>query len=158
QKVQDEYDTKTDHGRKQTPPTVIDLSAQCADAGTKSSEAGGEGMAEGGEMMAKRELTVSAPDDPYEKGAEEVSEQIMQMETEAAVPAMRTLRRATVQRCAACDGERDEHRGKGAGGDELCDSCRAKQGMIQRHEGDGAQRMENASPLVDRVLASGGRP
>lgn len=34
QKVHDDYDTKTDHGRKQTPPTIIDLSANCGDAGS----------------------------------------------------------------------------------------------------------------------------
>ncbi|BAY06917.1 hypothetical protein NIES2098_00270 [Calothrix sp. NIES-2098] len=37
QAVHDQYDTTTDHGRKQTPPTEIDLSAECSKKAEKTS-------------------------------------------------------------------------------------------------------------------------
>ena len=76
QKAQDDFDVQTDHGRKGTPATTIDLTAKCADEPKKTSEIEENGQT----VMTKKEFAVSSPDDPYEREADEVSDRIMRME------------------------------------------------------------------------------
>lgn len=160
QKVQDEFDTKTDHGRKGTPPTTIDLNAQCADGGKKTSDTTpGEGS-EGAEVMAKSALTVGAPDDPYEREADQIADEIVRMETPApASQMMSSLQRKQVQRCA-CGGKLEGDGKQPTSKDEepMCAECQAKAGKVQRKSADEEGERPAAAPIVDEVLASGGQP
>jgi hypothetical protein len=65
----DEYDDKTKHGLTGNPPTVVDLTATCA-------QAEGEGEGAG---TAQAKLDVSQPGDPYELEADRVADQVMRM-------------------------------------------------------------------------------
>jgi hypothetical protein len=159
-KVQDEYDTKTDHGRKGNPPTTLDLNANCADGAKKASEneTPGANPEEAG-VMAKSALTVGAPDDPYEQEADRVADEVMTMQVRSSpLRRVRSVQRTQIQRCAC--GAKVKHKDEQSPrGDEdpMCAECQAKAGKLQRKAAN-EQEGQAASPLVDQVLVSGGQP
>lgn len=65
----EEYDDKTKHGLTGNPPTIVDLTASCAQA---------EGEGDTGET-AQAKLEVSQPGDSYELEADRVADQVIRM-------------------------------------------------------------------------------
>jgi hypothetical protein len=173
QAKQDAFDTQTDHGRKGSPPTILDTTpdltppaapkSATADeqTGPGATDLAAEGAPDSGPPSLQARLFISAPDDPYEREANAVADQIVRR-----VPdeheTLAGLGRAApgVQRlCAQCAKALDEGEG------ELCPECAAKAGRqmddarLSRKEADASAETAGAiPPAVDTVLQTGGEP
>jgi hypothetical protein len=160
--AQDDYDTKTDHGRKGNPPTIIDLSVQCEDAGKKSSDNTTLSQnSDDAKLMTKSALSVGAADDPYEQEADRVAAEIVSMETPTAPSRLaRSLQRKMVQRCSCGKwlGMSAKQVSSGDDDEPMCEECEGKRGKVQRKATGEQSHRPAAPPLVHDVLSSGGRP
>lgn len=91
-------------------------------------------------------LTIGPVDDPYEREAERMTDQIMRMPVPVALRAP-----ASIQRCAEC--------AKAASGEEMCPSCAAKVGRLQRDATTSA--VPEVTPQVEaaiQTMRGGGQP
>lgn len=136
--VQEEYDTRTDHGRKGTPPTVLDTSAACGKSADNNDGAPSPADAGAAPPAMQAKLTVNQPGDPFEQEADRIADQVLRMSSgEPSFGRTSTVvQRAILQRCACQHKEEEEQR------------------KVQRkEESSGGQE---APAGVENVLRSGG--
>ncbi|MEO7719676.1 MAG: DUF4157 domain-containing protein [Capsulimonas sp.] len=135
------YDTTSDHGIKEG--ANIKSWVQCAPEKVKSTSADGPGNdspdpfadpdAASPSLQAK--LTVSQPGDPFEQEADQTADRVMRAEA------------PVIQRQCAAPGVCD------------CPNCRAaREAEVVARTGQGPEVSEDAGPLVQNVVSSGGQP
>jgi len=136
--IQDAYDTRTDHGRKGTPPTLLNTSATCPKTADINDLPSPPDAADAPPTMQAK-LTVNRPGDPFEQEADRIADQVVSMpEASPAFGRASTLvQRAILQRCACREKEEEEER------------------KVQRKE-ESASGLQEAPAGVSRLLASGG--
>jgi hypothetical protein len=137
--VQDAYDTRTDHGRKGTPPTVLDTSATCGKSADNNDGASPPTDAGAAPPTMQAKLTVNQPGDPFEQEADRIADQVLRMSSgEPSFGRVSTVvQRAILQRCACQHKEEEEQR------------------KVQRKE-EAAGGGQEAPDSVTKVLNSGG--
>jgi Domain of unknown function (DUF4157) len=88
-------------------------------------------------------LTISQSDDPYEREADRVADQVMRMPAPQSsghgLSITPVTSRQTQRKCAKCEGEEEE-------------------GKLQRKESDSAEASVTAPPIVYQTLSSPGQP
>jgi len=168
QAQQDAFDTRTDHGRKGTPPTILDTTADAPPPGAApsaeqpTSDLDPAAIPDQGLPSLQARLAIGPADDPYEREADAVADQVLRRDPAEEPPptAIGRVQRQVQRACARCA------RTLATGAGELCPACAAaaahdeSERRVARKEVD-AESTPASGHIPDAVTATldtGGEP